>query len=839
MSDRVAVVGMSIRAANVRNTADYWRLISTGSSGRREIGHEELALRGVSDRRYKDPAYVPVTYPMEDCLGFDVKAFGVSRSEAEYTDPQHRVMLEACYRAVESSGCFIGSLPDRVGVFLGLRTSDYGAQIERHASAESDLDLARLAIGTNPDYISSRISYAYGLTGPSMTVLTDCSSSSVAVHLACQAILAGECDSVLAGGVAVNVRDAGYMFAEGGIYSPRGRCEPYMASADGTVDGNGAAVLFLRRLDVALAAGNPILGVVAGTAVNNDGRERAGFAAPGFAGQVELIEEALDVAELRSSRIGLLEGHGAGTSIGDALEIDAATQAFRSSGAGADKCRLHSVKANIGNLSAAAGAAGIIGCLLALRHGKIPPNAPLVEGALPADLRGTPFVLADKPIAWPRSDHGRYAAVSSFGLGGTNAHVIIADAEPEVRIASRKGRSWQLLPLSADDPERLTAAVEAVRVATDGASAGVRRDIGHTLRTGRPMLTARATALIPVDGSAHDVRWPDPDRFRTAHEGPPALVFMLPGEDFKASDAAVALYEAEQVFRSTVDDGLAVMEQMLVPETFAAVRGAFLHGGLPIAAQILQPVLHLLGVGQHAFLGDLGIRPDLLMGQGVGELTAAQLSGVLSFEDAARAVCWRGQAMADMSPGSIPMVHAGLDELADLPGGAEAAVRFTRRIRDFRLHAPTTPTISCVTGSWLTGEEARDPGYWGAQLREHVLIDEAVRTVVSEYPQAVYLQLSGGTNLLRAAPLGGVAADAALAVLPDGEATESWSLLQTIGGLWERGVQINWDVYAERDHALRIDIAPRSFARTPYLHPALLDHCPGIDPAELAGEQAG
>ncbi|MFI5525195.1 beta-ketoacyl synthase N-terminal-like domain-containing protein [Streptomyces platensis] len=822
MSDRVAVVGMSIRAAGVQSSADFWQLIRTGRSGRREIGHAELARRGVSDRRYKDPAYVPITYPMKDFLGFDLKAFGFSRPEAELTDPQHRVALEACYRAVESSGCFIGSLPDRVGVFLGSRTSDYGAQIEyRSALTDSGLDLAGLAIGTDPDYLSSRISYAYGLTGPSMTVLTACSSSGVAVHLASQAILAGECDSALAGGVAVNARDAGYLFADGGIYSPRGRCEPYMASADGTVDGNGVAVLFLRRLDVALAAGNPILGVIAGTAVNNDGRERAGFTAPGVAGQVELIEEALDVAELRSSRIGLLEGHGTGTSIGDALEIDAATQAFRSAGASADECRLHSVKANIGNLTAAAGAAGIIGCLLALRHGEIPPNAPLVEGAPPVDLRGTPFKLADHPIAWRRSEHGRYAAVSSFGLGGTNAHVIIGDAEPEVRHASRKGRSWQLLPLSADDPERLTAAVDAVRVAVDGSSGDARQDIGHTLRTGRPELTTRATALVPADGSATGVRWPAPEGFRTAPEGPPELVFMFPGEYAGASHAALALYEAEPVFRSAVDDGLAVMEQVLDPEGFAALRGAFRHGGQPVAPQLSPPVLHLLGAGQHALLDDLGIRPDLLIGHGVGELTAAQLSGVLSFEDAARAVCWRGQAMADTA------------------GGGEAAVRFTRRMREVRLHAPAMPAVSCATGSWLTGEEACDPGYWGAQLREHVPFDEAVRTVVSEYPEAVYLQLSGGTDLLQAARLAGAAEDAALTVTPGGEATESSSLLRTVGGLWERGVRVNWDAYAERDHALRTDLAPRSFARTPCLHPALLDHCPGIDPAELAGKKVG
>jgi acyl transferase domain-containing protein len=792
---------MSIRAAGVRNTADFWRLISTGGSGRREIGHEELTRRGVPDRLYQDPAYVPVTYPMADSLAFDSRAFGFSGSEAELTDPQHRVLLEECYRAVESAGSFAGALPDRVGVFLGARTSDYGARIEFHsAAAGQPVDPAGLAIGSQPDYLAGRISYAFGLTGPSMTVLTACSSSGVAVHLACQAILAGECDSALAGGVAVDVRDAGYLFAEGGIYSPRGRCEPYTTSADGTVDGNGAAVLFLRRLDVALAAGNPILGVVAGTAVNNDGRERAGFTAPGVAGQVELIEEALDVAGLTSADIGLLEGHGSGTSIGDALEIDAAAQAFRSAGGDAGECRLHSVKANIGNLTAAAGAAGIIGCLLALRHGRIPPHAPLLAGASPVDLRGTPFTLADRPIAWPPAEAGRYGAVSSFGLGGTNAHVIIGDAGPDVRLAARKGRSWQLLPLSADDPARLAETVEAVRAAVAGASAGTRQDIGHTLRTGRPELTTRAAALVPVEGGA---TWPDPARFRRVPEAPPTLVFMVPGED---AGAAHTLYRTEPVFRSAVDDGLAVMARTLDPEAFAAVRGAFADGGTPAS----EPVLHLLGAGLHAFLGDLGIRPDLLLGQGVGELTAAQLGGVLSAEDAARAVCWRAQAAADTP--------------------SDAAAQFVRRMRDARLLAPATPVISGVTGSWLTGEEATDPGYWGVQLGEPGAFDNGVRTVVAEYPDAVYLQLGGGTGLLDAARRGGVAADAVLALLPE--------VLQAVGGLWERGVRVDWDAYAEHDHALRVDVAPRTFARTPWLHPALLAHCPGIDPAELAGRQA-
>lgn len=821
MSDRVAVVGMSIRAAKVQSAADFWRLLIAGRSGRREIDLTELKRRRVPSRTYEDPAYVPVVYSMEDGLGFDPHAFGLGPSEAELTDPQHRAMLEACYRAVESSGSFIGSLSDRVGVFVGSRKSRYGTQIEYlSASSGGNVDLAGLALGNDPDHLSSRISYTYGLTGPSMTVLTACSSSGVAVHLASQAILAGECDSALAGGVALDGTDTGYTYTAGGIYSPRGRCEPYTTSADGTVEGNGVAVLFLRRLDVALAEGNPILGVIAGTAVNNDGRERAGFTAPGVAGQCELIEEALDVAELRASSIGLLEGHGAGTSIGDALEIEAATQAFRSTGAGAGTCRLHSAKANIGNLTAAAGAAGIIGCLLALRHGRIPPNAPLVGGVPPTDLAGTPFTLADAPIAWQPSDQGRYAAVSSFGLGGTNAHVIVGDAEKEIRLASRKGRSWQLLPLSADDPERLSGTVDAVRAAAEGTSADVRQDIGHTLRTGRPELTTRAAALIRAEAGPDGGTWPAPEHFRTVPEAPPTLVYVLPGEGAGAPDVARALYRAEPAFRSAVDEGLDTMRQVLAPGLFASVRDAFQDGRHPPATHALQPVLHLLGLGQHAFLSELDVGPDLLMGHGVGELTAAQLSGVLSAEDAARAVCWRSQAMAD------PSEHA------------EAVVRFTRRMRDVRLNPPTVPTLSGVSEAWLTSEEARDPGYWGAQLGARCPFDEILQCVVSEHPAAVYLQLNSGTQLLRAVRRLGLAEEAAVALASGGEASDSGrSLLQAVGTLWERGVRIDWGAYAERDHALRADVAPRVFGRIPYVHPSLLEHCPGIDPAELSGKR--
>jgi acyl transferase domain-containing protein len=267
------------------------------------------------------------------------------------------------------------------------------------------------------------------------------------------------------------------------------------------------------------------------------------------------------------------------------------------------------------------------------------------------------------------------------------------------------------------------------------------------------------------------------------------MSWRVPGED---AGTASAGYAAEPAFRSAVDRGLAVVEQVLPPEVFTAVRDAFLRGGAP-DEKAVQPVLHLLAVGQHAFLSGLGITPDVLAGRGTGELTAAHLAGVLSFEDAARAVCWRSQA-------------AG----------------FARRMAEVRLNAPATPVVSGTTGAWLTAQEATDPGYWGVQLGEPAPFEDALRTVAEEHPGAVYLQL-GGTQ-----PVRGVPEDAGL--VPE-------TLLDAVAGLWERGVRVDWDAYAELDHARRVDVAPRAFARTPCLHPVLRDGCPGIDPAELTGER--
>ncbi|WP_369036289.1 type I polyketide synthase [Streptomyces adonidis] len=883
MHDQVAVVGMALRTSGADDIHQFWDLLRNGRSGRTELSHADLSRRGVPSPRYTHHEYVPVTYPLENSLAFDTEAFRFSVAEAEITDPQHRLMLEGCYRAVENSGHYIGSLPGIVGVYLGARPSNHGALIGRELWEQADtLDLTRLGIGNDPDYLSNRVSYKYGLTGPALTVQTACSTSAVAIHLAVQAILAGECDSAITGGVSMDLQDAGYLYREGGIYSRRGLCEPFMATADGTVEGNGVAALFLRRLDLAVADGDRVLAVIAGTAVNNDGRARAGFAAPGVVGQRTVIEEALEVAQLKADQIGMFEAHGTGTSVGDALEVEAASHAYLGKGGVSRSCRLHSIKANVGHLAAAAGAAGVIAAILALRHEEIPPNLPLVHGVTPVELGATPFFLSDEVRPWRRGKAPRYAAVSSFGLGGTNAHLILGDADDIQFPRQGQRRGWQLLPLSADDPTRLTDTVRATRTLVEEACAEDRHGIGHTLRTGRPALGVRTCALVPADPAEPGAQWSPSDTFTEPGDHSPDIVYLLPGQGGTASDAAHRLYLAEAEFRATVDRGLTAMRRFVTQDTYARIVAAFEHGSHTGDTQVAQPVLHLVSLGIHAVLEHLGVRPAAILGHSVGEVTGACLSGVLSFEDAARAVCDRATAMADMAPGAMFAVRASVEDLHGLPEGCAvsvvngprasvvsaaadavrpllewldrrhaehrrldtshafhhqsmtaAATRFAQQLTQTDLAAPRIPLMSCRSGDWLTGPEAADPVYWGGQLRDRVEFARAVRTAATRFPDAMYVQLGPGTSLVRAMQLGGVSPDQCLAALPGEGADAHKSLLWTVGRLWERGAEVDWAAYAEADSGLRAPAPPRLLKTTPILHPSLSGLTPAIDPADL------
>ncbi|HEY2737472.1 MAG TPA: beta-ketoacyl synthase N-terminal-like domain-containing protein, partial [Thermoanaerobaculia bacterium] len=503
----IAIIGMSGRFPGAPDLATYWRNLRDGVESISFFSPGELAASGVPAELIADPAYVPARGILDDPEGFDAALFGFAPGEAERMDPQHRVFLECAWEALDDAGYDPARIAGPVGVFAGASLNAF-ALSRLHAALSAPGESLLAAIANDRDFLPTRVSHKLNLRGPSLSVGTACSTSLVALHLACQSLLSGECDVALAGAVRIATpQKSGFLHRPGDIVAPDGRCRAFDARAEGTVGGNGAGVVVLKRLADARADGDAIRAIVRGSAVNNDGADKIGYTAPGIAGQAAVIREALAVAGVSPDDIGYVEAHGTGTALGDPVEIAALTQAFRH-GHGSDNnttrtgfCRLGSVKTNIGHLDTAAGMAGLIKTVLALENGQIPPSLHFETPNPGIDFAASPFTVNAALSPWPRGAAPRRAGVSSFGLGGTNVHVILEEAPPAQSSPSPSGD--HLLVLSA----RSAAALET---ATDRLADHLRRhsesvsDIAYTLQTGRAELEHRRMVVCPAGSTATD-----------------------------------------------------------------------------------------------------------------------------------------------------------------------------------------------------------------------------------------------------------------------------------------------------------------------------------------------
>jgi phthiocerol/phenolphthiocerol synthesis type-I polyketide synthase E len=448
----VAVIGMSCRLPGARDLDEFWDLLVSGREGLTRFTPEELADAGVEARN--DPAFVAVAGALAGPGEFDAEFFGLTPAEAEVTDPQHRLFLECAWQAVEQSGHVPGRMPPRAAVFAGAANTGYRYERAVRRGAGTAGQPLQVAVGNDTDMLALRVAYKLGLTGPGITVQTACSSSLVAVHLACQSLLTQESDLALAGGAAVRfLEPSGYRWEEGGILSRDGHCRPFDAHADGTVPGDGAGVVVLKRLEDALADGDHIHAVIRGSAVNNDGADKMGITAPSANGQTAVVAEALEVAGVDPATVDYVEAHGTGTPLGDPIEVRALAEVFGDR-AGSEPCLLGAVKSNIGHLDAAAGVAGLIKTVLALEHQVVPPTLHFTAAHPETGLDEGPFQVCAERVPWPTTGHRARAGVSSFGFGGTNAHVVLeaAPALPDDRAEAADEERWHILPLSARTP---------------------------------------------------------------------------------------------------------------------------------------------------------------------------------------------------------------------------------------------------------------------------------------------------------------------------------------------------------------------------------------------------
>jgi amino acid adenylation domain-containing protein/natural product biosynthesis luciferase-like monooxygenase protein len=672
---RIAVVGMAARLPGTGEDLDaFWRMVLSGEHAAARFGEAELRAAGVPRGTLDAAGYVPVRAVIDDVRGFDRKLFGYSPLEASLLDPQQRILLECAWRALEDAGYApVGSEENRTGVFTGIGGNAYLQDVLADPKVARNAGPLQIVIAGDKDFASTRISYKLNLQGPSVTLQTACSTSLVATHMAVQSLLSYESDLALAGGCSLAPPSRhGYVHEPGGIFSPDGLCRPFDEHAEGTIPGDGAGVVVLKRWEDALADRDVIHGVVLGSAVNNDGARKVGYTAPGPSGQAGVIRAALDVAGVPAESIGLVEAHGTATRLGDPVEVSALREVFLGGTRDPETSPLYvsAVKSNTGHLDAAAGVVGLIKAVLAVRHGTVPPIANFTRPAGRLAAEGTALRFPATPLPWPQGPTPRRAGVSSFGIGGTNAHVVVEEPPAEPQGVAPASSASQLLTLSAADEAALGRAVERLADHLEANPGLSLADVAYTLRVGRARLPWRAAVVAPdIDRAPELLRRATLGRVRaTAGSG---AVLMFPGQGTERRGMGRGRYDADPVYRACVEEGLQAVDPAVRQEVADALldrsdaaRAAGPDGAM--STLLAQPCLFLDQVATARSLTARGLEPRALIGHSLGELSAAAVGGVLSLADGMTAVTARARLMQAAPPGAMAAVVASAEDVARL-----------------------------------------------------------------------------------------------------------------------------------------------------------------------------
>ncbi|WP_447963624.1 type I polyketide synthase [Nitrospira sp. Ecomares 2.1] len=872
----VAIVGMAGRFPGANNLDEFWRNLHGGVESVSTLSREELLESGVEAKVLDRTNYVRARAVLDEVDLFDAKFFNMTPKEAEIMDPQQRLFLECAWETLERGGYDPEQYQGLIGVFAGSSTSGYLFNLfPRRILLQSAADMAAM-LGVEKDSLSTRVSYKLNLEGPSLAVQTACSTSLVAVHLACQALLSGECDMALAGGVSISVpQKVGYLYQEGGIVSPDGHCRTFDADAEGTVGGSGVGLVLLKRLQEAEADGDHIFAVIKGSAINNDGAAKVGYTAPRIEGQAKVIRAAHLASGVTADSISYVEAHGTGTPMGDPIEVEALTQAFRASTVRTGFCALGSVKTNIGHLDAAAGIAGLIKTVLALSHRQIPASLHYVRPNPAIDFSATPFYVNRTLSEWGRGESPRRAAVSSFGLGGTNAHVVLEEA-PSPQRASEVGEEGrcQLLLLSARSEAALNETTTRLATHLHAHPDLCLADVAHTLQSGRKAfpyrrwLMARNTEeavrllgrLIIRGGTAGPV------------EGEHRVAFMFSGQGSQYPHMGHSLYQQQSLFREHVDRCASMLNRRLdrdIRTVLFPASGA--EKDLIHQTSLTQPALFVFEYALAQLWKAWGIHPHAMIGHSIGEYVAACLSGAFSVEDALAIVAMRGRLMQELPPGSMlavplteseltPYLGGNLDLAAvNAPGqcvvsGSDDRIdaldrtlaaqsirgrrlktshafhssmmdpilkRFESFLAGIEMQAPQAPWVSNVSGTWIRPEEALDPAYWSRHLRSTVRFSDGVRTLLKE-PAPVFLEIGPGRTLQNLARRHPVPVGSFVLASLDGLDQEAAGqdempvILATLGSLWGAGVRVHWSGLHSGHRPRRVVLPTYPFERQRY-----------------------
>jgi len=871
----VAIIGVAGRFPGAANVDELWRNLCEGRESVTVFRREDLdPLVPESDRN--DPNYIPARGVLEGADLFDAPFFGITPSEAELMDPQLRVFMEVAWEAFESAGYVGGTIPGDVGVWAGMGNNFYyHHNVLTRPDKLAIMGEIAAEIANEKDHIAPRVSHKLDLKGPSLSVHTACSTTLVVVENAYQALISNQVDVALAGGVDIRTpQRSGQRFEEGGVFSNDGHCRPFDAAATGTMFGEGAGAVVLKRLDDAVRDGDTIWGVIRGAAVNHDGGHKVSYLAPSVEGQARVIASALGIADIDPGTVSLIEAHGTATPIGDPIEIEALTRVHRCFSQRRRYCAVGSIKGNFGHATTAAGIAGIVKVVLSMLNRQIPPTLHFSKPNPRIDFASSPFFVNDKLVDWETGGAPRRAGVSSFGFCGTNAHIVLEEA-PVTRPSSEPSRSHQLVLLSARNAEALEEGAKRLSLALASRSPAELADAVYTTHRGRKRFEHRRCAVVENgDEAATILTQASGARSVSAKsdvENPPVL-FMFPGQGAQYINMGLRLYQGEPVFKKAVD----TCATTLVPHLGCDLREFLFPDpkNNDKATQSLsntfytQPAIFTISYSLASLFRHWGISPSAFLGHSIGEFVAATLAGVMELPDALRLVATRGRLMQSLPGGSMLTVRLGDEQLAGrLPAGLDVAAvngprlcvvagptdlvtafgeklaaegvatrmlhtshafhsammdpvvePFLRTVESIRLSQPRVPIISTVTGDWIKGSEVTDPSYWARHLRSTVQFSKAVQVALADASQVLLECGPRRTCASLALQQRPKNPGRVLATMPDsGEPQDEYpSCLLALGALWLHGCNLDFRAFHEGERRRRVPLPSYAFQRKRY-----------------------
>jgi amino acid adenylation domain-containing protein len=866
----IAIVGMAGKFPMADNVDEFWRNLLDVKDCITHFEENEIDP-DVDPDISGQPNYVRARGLMSDIDAFDAKFFSVRPREAQIMDPQQRIFIETCWHALEDAAYDVSEFDGRIGVFAGTGDNTYlWHYVLRDREAIAALGEHQTHILNERDYLTTRVAYKLDLRGPAVAIGTACSTSLVATSYAVESLRAGKCEAAIAGGIYVPAPDhSGYLYQEGGIGSADGACRPFDKDADGTVFSSGTAAVVLRPLQDAIDAGDRIYAVIKGTATNNDGADKMSFMAPSAAGQRAVIQDAVADAGVDAAEIGYVEAHGTATPIGDPIEFSALSSAL---GQGSGKKRwLGAVKSNLGHLDAAAGVTGLIKTAKALQTGTIPGTVNFKTPNPELDITDTGFSVTSQNVNWRESRDSMLAGVSSFGIGGTNAHVVLQSYD--VSVDPKPARDQELFLFSADAPSQLGALATNLADHIDNRGTEIVSDAAYTMARGRKRLSSRAAiALSTVDATSSLRELADNPESVTPLNNP-TIGFMFPGQGSQHIGMGSGLYENSRVFGDLFDQGAETLRPMLNIDLrelmFESSQDNEIASRQLTKTHLAQPALYVLQYALARHWMSWGIDPSVVFGHSIGEYAAATVAGIMSYETGLELVTARGRLVGEQPEGSMLSVRAKpeivnryLSEVVELAAvnspelcvvsGPDDAIRaltegleadgiaastlhtshafhssmmeparkeFRSVVAKHPLSAPNRKIISTLTGQVMSDDEATDPDYWARQLRYGVRFSDAVKTCWAE-SKPVLLEVGPrhtATTLARQ-HIQNRNKERAFSSL-DGSSTpaEEWTgVLQAAGRLWTSGAELDWaTIYESADRRI-VSLPGYPFRRNRY-----------------------